>query len=159
MEIPDDLHNSYTNRQRRWFHRVYNGQCAFYEFSEKAGRWRRCPSRTRVQIHHLIPVRWSKRWFPSFNYDSCLNGVALCLKHHCEIHPDLKFAYDEYRTGNKLAFKMMMKYRDEEVAKGIPYWDGTWDFLLRRIARKFIFRYIALHPDDLFPPRKKRRRR
>ncbi len=141
---------SYTKRQREWYHRVYGHQCAFYEFVDG---WVRCRSAKKLEVHHILPSRACKAYLPDFNRHSCLNGIVLCRMHHKFIHPDMRQAYIEYRIGNKESFKEMVHRRDEMVARGEPYWVTKWDWMLRRVSRRFIYRYIAKHPNDLFPKR------
>ena len=141
---------AFTKKQREWFLRVYGHQCAFYEVIN--GKWHRCHRTGRLEVHHILPVRASKKWVPGFKRDTCLNGIVLCKwAHHHLVHPDMKPTYNSYRAGNKQAFDEMMHERDELVAQGKVYWDTEWDWMFQKIARRFVYRYIQKHPNDLFP--------
>ena len=145
---------AWTNKQRKWFHRVYGNRCAFHEI--RYGVWRRCTQTERLQVHHIVPTRAAKRWLPEFERNRCLNGIPLCLKHHCLVHPDLDLAFQQYRAGDKQSFKEIIHDRDVVVDAGEIYWDSQWDWMFHRIAKRFVFRYLAKHPDDKFPEKSKR---
>lgn len=147
----------FTRKQRKWYLRVYGNRCTFHELHN--GVWQRCIRREKLEVHHIVPVRWSKLWMPEFNRHACLNGILLCRGiHHFRIHPDLRLAFDQYHY-NKLSFKDMVWDRDSIAAKGIPYWNTDWDWMLRYLARRFIYRHFYHNPGDTFPKRRKRRKR
>jgi len=139
---------AFNKRQREWFLRVYGHRCAFYEFKDNG--WVRCKATSSLQVHHIVPVRFSKKWLPKFSRDACLNGIVLCKRHHGWIHPDMTKAYSTYRVNNN-SFNDMISERDILVARGDIYWNCRWDWQLKRVCKKMVHSYLYHNPRHPFP--------
>ena len=133
---------AFTEKQREWFHERDGGKCMFHERKFRKGKWVwvRCNSTKKLAVHHVVPARWAKAHLPGWNKDIPTNGIVLCRKHHCWVHPDLVEAFAQYHNDPK-SFEKMLERRDLLVLKGEIYWVADWDWMLRRLAQKNTFRF------------------
>lgn len=139
----------FTNAQREWFI-LRDGGCQFHWFDLAKMRWVRCPSKTDLQVHHIVPRGWATMHLPvSFQLNGSHNGICLCKYHHVgkgSVHPDTYEALLKYQAGNKNAYKQMMEARRLLNEQGTPYWCTKWDWMFSRIARKATAKFVKTHP-------------
>lgn len=153
---------TFTKRQREWIIRRDVSRCQFHSFV--GGKWVRCPNKTGLQVHHIIPRGWAMFHMPKdFEVNTPLNLLSLCAKHHVGrfsddfrigcVHPDTEQARLEYRKGHKDSYFQMSKLREGLNKEGIPYWNTRWDMQFYRICVKATKIYVSANEDDHYPNR------
>ena len=155
----------YTQKQREWFHRVYNDECHFPLYSERLG-WYLCRSGHDLQVHHVFPQgMWKVERHTDPNLAS--NGILLCARHHVGreyygtldwynevvevVHPDITWALRQYGTLGKEAFNRVFQGRHDLEAHLQTYWNTDWDRALEMVVEETVPKYIHNHPEDPFP--------
>lgn len=137
----------FTQKQRQWFlERDQKCQMFFY----RNGKWEQCPTKSNLQVHHVIPRGWASLHLPkSFPVNGSQNGICLCRSCHVGIsgvHPDTYQALQEYRGGNKLAYVEMRTKRKALNGQGIPYWNTNFDWLFQRRIKKLNLKMLNVRP-------------
>lgn len=135
----------FTKKQREWFIER-DKQCQMFFYLN--GKWKQCPNKTNLQVHHIIPRGWSKKHMPvNFPVNGSMNGICLCKSCHVGIngvHPDTYEASLEYRKGDKQAYDKMREKRRTLNNKGIPYWNTQHDWLFNRRVKKNNLRMLKV---------------
>lgn len=95
-----------------------------------------CNGNLEVDVHHVVPQHYSQRMGIDPDFDE--NAITLCTNRHRKapdsVHPDVFSALNEYREGNKEAFKDMARDRQELLKNKHKYWDDTHDHQFHVLA-------------------------
>lgn len=135
---------SFTTAQRNYILRRDGNRCQFRYYQN--GKWVRCSATRGLQVHHIIPRGWASKHLPKGFLEEEVNGrsnlITLCSKHHiclkngtedC-VHPDTEIARKKYGSGNKDAYREMVKDREDLNNRGKPYWNTVFDWMFRRLT-------------------------
>ncbi len=136
---------TFTPKQRAWILRRDRNQCVMRRYVN--GKWRRCPNKDHLQVHHIIPRHWCEVHLPpDFPVNGPENLATLCPYCHVGrgmefpyldcLHPDVPSALRRYQSGDKEAFKNLKLDRQMQIDSGMPYWNTRFDWLLMNIVRK-----------------------
>lgn len=158
---PEKLELAFTKKQREWYLRVFTNdhgfpQCAFQKYSERYG-WYRCGNTKDLQIHHIIPDAWTRAQEPDRdpNAISTTYGICLCKRCHTDtIHPDIGEAIRNYYS-DPTAIKRAVGEHKYMAARGLVFWEDSYDQMMWDIAEQAVTRYMSLHPYDKYPKDKK----
>jgi len=130
---------AYSLEQKKWFHHRDQDRCQFPIWDSKRRQWRICGSTVELQVHHIIPQRFSIAT-RGCTLDIATNGILICLECHKKIHKDLAQAFNAYHA-DQHSFSKMIHRRDERMKRGEIYWDSQYDLMLLRIAEKNTFTF------------------
>lgn len=148
---------SYTPKQRAWWLRVYDNQCAFPRYDEARG-WYPCGSTEKLEVHHITPSAWIKAQMPwqdpnEIIMEEGIMGIVICRWHHDQvIHPDIGDALRHYHDveGTNTIKEAVSKHQEMSV-RGDKFWEDQFDQMLIDTASQYINNYIMGHPEDLYP--------
>lgn len=132
------LEFQFPEKIRDWWKRVGGGKCQTHIYEEKTG-WRICGSRSYIQVDHIDPE--SVQLVEGHDPNNSI-GIPRCKEHHVgkglvrdadgtlryasygepqwSRHPDMGKALDQYRNGDKDAFKKAAMHHRELAEKGLP---------------------------------------
>lgn len=92
-----------------------------------------CNDNKGVQIHHILPQRFSKD-MGIINPDYPENGISLCENFHQHyIHPDMGIAQKKYGQDRE-SFKEAFARRNEMLENKQIYWNTNYDRIMGVIA-------------------------
>lgn len=121
--------------QKNWVDRRDGGKCQAPFEHECNGA-----ARNKRHKHHILPQRYAKRF--GINPDYPENVVSLCENAHVGnghetgpvIHPDMLQARQEYRSGNKNAYKEITELRSDLLDNKQVYWNTDFDRAMQALA-------------------------
>lgn len=102
------------------------------------------------EVHHIWPKR-AMVYQNAGNPHTQDNLILLCRMHHHQIHPDLIEALLQRKQGNLLAIEELFEQRLHMLSIGLPYWNTSWDNLLRKIVQKRNIQFDYKYPKHKFP--------
>lgn len=89
----------------------------------------------RLNVHHIENQAYTHGQGADYgDYEE--NLITLCEGAHRMIHPELPQVLEEYRRGDKDAFKKMAQRHHIEGQQGIVGWNDRWDHCMHARARK-----------------------
>lgn len=130
----EDIPESLPKHQREKIRRRDGMKCRFPTY--KGGRIHYCKNEYNLEVHHIVPRRWSRVYAPRWNTHEATNLILLCKQCHRRIHPDLEWAYANYHKLDKTTFTTMIEERDRKVEKGECYWETKWDSKMSLVAHR-----------------------
>lgn len=141
----------WSEKQRQWFLRRDENTCQFVDFS--SGRAKNCFNTLNLHIHFIIPPRFGlKNGLTESDLINPLNGIVICSFHHLNfIHPDIGILARRWYRFDQNSYKIILKWHEALAEKQVPYWNTTWDEVLKLIAKIRTRQYLRRHPQDPFP--------
>lgn len=146
---------AFSTAQKRWLKRRDGDRCQLPGFNGI-----QCGG--GLEEDHIIPQRYARETLgmPEEEIDSKENGITLCENHHRghpnSKHPDAFEALNNYRAGDKDAFKNMGKTRTDNGSD--DYWNETFDAPESAVVVRNNRVYEQQHPEDPFPVKRKFRK-
>lgn len=125
----------FTREQRTWIKNRDGNKCAL------------CDSQESLEVHHLIPFRYSLTVLktPIYLVNSPTNGITLCKVCHSgtneSIHPDMAMAHRVYHS-DKSAYSRVFADRDELCRERKPYWFSGHDDWFKEVALRRTMAYL-----------------
>lgn len=114
--------------QKHWLRQALGNKCAAEEIGMKGKHG------GGLELHHRVPqlYAYTLLGLTEEQVDSPYNAALICHEHHVGettdvIHPDQRYALEDFRKGNKDAFRVLQDMRRNQVEVGEEYWDTTWD--------------------------------
>lgn len=152
-----------TKNQRDWVVRRDGNRCQKRRFVN--GVWFQCERNTGLHVHHIFPKGALAEWSSETDPNTPDNLITLCGDkwndaHHISevgVHQDLAFAKKDYARGDKNAYTRVFNERALLLKRGRPYWFTLWDLIFSKTAVKNTERYQQIHPEDRFPPTKRKK--
>lgn len=143
---------AFTKRQRDWILKRDNDTSQMRHYSEEKGWHCKNPSTCKGcggegcprEVHHINPQGNGGK-------DNPKNGIVLFRCEHVGkdgkgklvnteeefvVHPDNMKALDEYRRGNKDAYKQLLDERAEKTKRGEKYWSTDHDEEMKQTAEE-----------------------
>jgi hypothetical protein len=141
----------WTEKQKQWFLRRDEGICQFVDFS--TGRARNCFRKLDLHVHFIIPPRFGlKKGLTEQELINPLNGIIICSFHHLKfIHPDIGILARRWYRFDQNSYKIILNWHEILAQNQVPYWNTTWDEVLKLIAKFRTRKYLKNHPQDPFP--------
>lgn len=136
------LELAYPPEQRDWIKRRDGGRCQFpvldanqnfYGFYYEDAH----PRAGIVNIHHITPTGYMRRWMAQDDPNSPLNGITLSVDLHNGIHREWVKRYEaEYkRLSASERYRMSQQaYIERETSKGRSWWVDRYDWFFCAIA-------------------------
>lgn len=147
----DPYPDSASKSQRKWIYQRDEGVCQMPTVYVPGINvvWSICGSEGE-ETHHIWPKR-SLVFETGSNPHTEWNLILLCRYHHWMIHPDIAAALREKAMGNQNALEELFERRRQLLREGKPYWETTWDSMLKRTARQRTLDYVKANPKHKFP--------
>lgn len=147
----------FGKRQRAWFLRRDEYRCQDPECNDRVR-----PDGKGLHVHHILAAGWFKRFFLGLSDDPHEqtenfpeNGITLGANcHHNSyvgVHPDYAKALDEYRKGDREAFKKVACKHGHKENNAEIYWNTSKTTLYDRVAAEKTEEYLEKNPEDPFP--------
>jgi len=115
-----------------------------------------------IQFHHIVPQAWSYEHLgkEEKDVDDCYNLIPLCGDAHVGargtkdcIHPDQAEAAQQYKDGDRDAFKKLQDRRIMMARSGIVYWNNRWDYNMIRLVKAKMDKHFK-NGGDPYPGKK-----
>lgn len=140
---------AFSVRQRMWFRERDNHECQAYTLGiphDCNGHRGLPPDKRRLQIHHIIPQRYAQHVaIPTADFPE--NGITLCERfHQGTIHPDMKETKARYFRGERGAFSLLGRQRQDRLNASQIYWNDTYDRRLSTRAIQLTQRFTRQFP-------------
>lgn len=145
---------------RSFWMRVAGGQCQARYYTEEEGIVQ-CMS-PADEVHHIIPA--SQLLVEGLNPNDAV-GLPLCRDHHRGLsdepmfdpdqsfHPDMGQALEDYRAGNKNAFREASELHHELALLGERITNGDWttdEYYLQGMEMMAV-QFLLEHPEEVKP--------
>lgn len=160
---------AFNEKIRAWVHRATGGQSMNEYYSEKKG-WTRSPQKSD-EVHHItpesdaiyrgqnpnaqvpMPLSREEHTGKGIIYDSQGPRLAGYGEPGHSMHPDMGYAREAYRGGDKEAFKKAVEKHIVAAQKGerINNTDPRLDGYLEERMSEMLWNYAVTHPEDPFP--------